>query len=208
MKLLIVLMLILTFSAQAKAKPRVLFMVNQGFYAHEYYVPLQIFKEAGFEVSTATKDNILTTPDLRQIKDFPAVKGDLIFKDAKVSDYDAIVFAGGNGSWEDYFPNEDVHKLLTQFMREGKTVALLCSSTGLLGFANNLNGNGKPLAEGRKVTGYSRVEGILKVMGKVKYFPGIKDQPFVMVDGNLITGRDPLSAELFGKTVVEELTKK
>lgn len=207
MKLLTILMLLLSFTAQAKA-PRVLFMVNQGFNAHEYYVPLKLFKAAGFEVKTATKDKILTSPDLRQVQEFPAVNGDLVFKDARVSDFDAIVFAGGNGSWEDYFPNEDVHKILTDFMREGKTVALLCSSTGLLGVANNLSGEGKPLAEGRKVTGYFRVEGLLKVMGKVQYFQGIKDQPFVMIDGNLITGRDPLSAELFGKTVVEELTKK
>lgn len=183
-------------------------MVNQGFYAHEYYVPLEIFKKAGFDITTATKDNVLTRPDLRHLNEFPSVKGDLIFKDVNVDDYDGIVFAGGNGSWEDYFPNDDVHKLLTKFMKTGKTVALLCSSTGLLGLANNLDGKGEPLAEGKRVTGYYRVEGILKVMGKVNYLPGIKDRPFVVVDGNLITGRDPMSAELFGKTVVEEMSKK
>ena len=37
--------------------------------------------------------------------------------------------------------------------------------------------------------------------------PGEKDKPYVVVDGNLITGRDPLSADLFGDTVVKKLSQ-
>lgn len=207
MKTLILLLVLVSTQVKAAA-PRILFMVNEGFNAHEYYVPLKIFKDQGFEIRTAAKENALVSPDYRQRKDFPSVRPDFIFTDINADDYDAIVFAGGNGSWEDYFPNDDVHKVLTQFMKAGKLTALLCSSTGLLGIANNLDGKGQPLGKGKNVTGYFRVEGLIKVMGKANYYPGEKNQPFVMVDGNLITGRDPLSAELFGKTVVEELLKK
>jgi putative intracellular protease/amidase len=83
--------------------------------------------------------------------------------------------------------------------------ALLCSSTGLLGVTNNFNGQSKPIAEGRHVTGYYRVEGLLRNLGKVNYDPGEKDKPYVVVDGKLITGRDPISAQLFGETVAKEL---
>ena len=184
---------------------RVLMMVSEGFYAPEYYVPFEAFKNAGFKITTATKYKRATRPDERQVSTYPSVNADITFEEIKVSDYDAIVFAGGNGAWEDFFPNQDVHKALTDFMKEDKVVALLCSSVGLLGVANNLSGEGRPIAEGRNVTGYKRVRGLLVQMGKVKYSPGVKGKPHVVVDGNLITGRDPISSELFALTIVNIL---
>lgn len=56
------------------------------------------------------------------------------------------------------------------------------------------------------MTGYFRVEGMLRNLGKVDYDPGVADKPYVVVDGNLITGRDPLSAQRFGETMVERLS--
>jgi putative intracellular protease/amidase len=184
---------------------RVLMMVSEGFYAPEYFVPLEAFKKAGFKITTATKYKRATRPDERQVSTYPSVNADITFKEINVSDYDAIVFAGGNGAWEDFFPNQNVHNALTGFMKEKKIVALLCSSTGLLGVANNLSGDGQPIAEGRNVTGYKRVKGLLVQLGKVNYSAGVKGQPHVVVDGNLITGRDPISSELFARTVVNNL---
>lgn len=184
---------------------RILMMISTGFYAPEYFKPRKIFKEAGFRVDVAAKYSIPITPDRRQINDYPAVRPDLTFKEVSVEKYDAVVFAGGNGAWEDFFPNQNVHKILTDAMEQNKVVALVCSSTGLLGVANNLQGNGTPIAQGRNVTGYKRVIGLLKILGKVRYHSGNPKEPFVMVDGNLITGRDPMSSELFGKTVVRAL---
>ena len=45
----------------------------------------------------------------------------------------------------------------------------------------------------------------LKNLGLVNYDPGIKGQPYVVKDGNLITGRDPESSELFGLEMVKAL---
>lgn len=206
--LLLSIMLVMSWVSEAKALNRkVLMMVSEGFYAPEYYVPLKAFQEKGIQVVTATKLSGATQPDHRQIGQYPAVKGDMTFDKIEVGDFDAIVFAGGNGAWEDFFPNEDVHKALTSFMKAGKVVALLCSSTGLLGVANNLDGNGEPVAKGRKVTGYGRVEGLLTRLGKVQYSAGEKGKPHVVVDGKLVTGRDPMSSELFAEKVIEVLEK-
>jgi putative intracellular protease/amidase len=90
-------------------------------------------------------------------------------------------------------------------MNQRKLVALLCSSTGPLGVANNLSGEGTPIAIGRNVTGYKRVKGLLTVMGKVNFSSGEKGKPHVVVDGNLITGRDPISSQLFAETIVKQL---
>jgi putative intracellular protease/amidase len=57
------------------------------------------------------------------------------------------------------------------------------------------------------VTGYFRAEGILRQLGRVNYDPGEKGKPFVVIDGKLITGRDPDSSVLFGETVARELQK-
>ena len=89
--------------------------------------PLKEFKKAGLQITTATKYRKATKPDERQVSSYPAVYGDIIFQEINVRDYDAIIFAGGNGAWEDFFPNERVHDVLKSFMDEDKIVALLCS---------------------------------------------------------------------------------
>lgn len=206
--LLLALALLGSLTAEARAmNKKVLMMISEGFYAPEYFLPRKAFEDRGYEIVVATRYDIPTSPDRRLLNDYPAVKGDITFDKIKVGDFDAIVFAGGNGAWEDFFPNEDVHRALTDFMNAGKVVALLCSSTGLLGVANNLSGDGEPIAKGRHVTGYSRVAGILKKLGQVNYDAGEAGKPYVVVDGKLVTGRDPISSELFGKKVIEVLER-
>ena len=199
MKYLFILLSLVSLSTYASEK-KVLMFVSNGFYAPEYYTPRAILESNGHKVTVAAKYAGLTAPDRRNV-DFAPVRADLTFDQVRVEDYDAFIFAGGNGAWEDFFPNETVHKILTSALNSNKVVALLCSSTGLLGVANNLSGSGSPIAEGRKVTGYKRVKGLLTVFGKVDYSSGVKGKPHVVVDGNLITGRDPISSELFGETV-------
>jgi putative intracellular protease/amidase len=210
MKVMFTVLLIVA-SAACIAKERqkkVLLMVAEGFYAPEYYIPLKEFKEAGFVVTTASKYKRATRPDERHLQSYKAVVSDITFDEIVADEYDAIVFSGGNGAWEDYFPNDDVHKAIGEFMSSDKLVALLCSSVGLLGVASNLDGSSVPIAAGRNVTGYKRVKGLLVNLGKTNYFPGERGVPFVVVDGNLVTGRDPLSAKLFAKTVVKVLLTK
>ena len=206
--LLITCLIFFVATAKASANPkRILMMVSEGFYAPEYYVPFQNFKNQGYEVKTATKYNRATKPDERQRETHSPVVPDLTFDQIEFRDFDAIVFAGGNGAWEDFFPNTDVHKALTDFYKNNKVVALLCSSTGLLGVANNLDGKSEPIAAGKNVTGYKRVEGVLVSLGKVNYQKGEEGKPFVVVDGNLITGRDPISSELFSETIIKKLSE-
>lgn len=203
MKLLIILISLITLNTYASEK-KVLMFVSNGFYAPEYYTPRAILEKEGHHITVAAMYDGLTSPDRRNTN-FAPVRADITFDQINVEDYDAFVFAGGNGAWEDFFPNETIHKILEEALNSNKVVALLCSSTGLLGVAGNLSGTEKPIAEGRKVTGYKRVKGLLTVLGKVDYSSGIEGQPYVVVDQNLITGRDPISSELFGETVAKTL---
>lgn len=192
--------------AQASQR-RVVMFVNEGFWAPEYYEPREIFDRAGVRVVVAGEKPGVIHPDPRNVE-FAPVKADIAYDQVDLSKFDAITFAGGNGAWTAYFPNPSVHKLVADALRSGMITALLCSSTGLLGVAYNFDGTSAPIAQGRHVTGYFRVEGLLKNMGRVSYDPGEKDKPYVVVDKNLVTGRDPSSAKLFGETVLMLLQRE
>ena len=84
----------------------------------------------------------------------------------------------------------------------------MCASTGLLGLVENWDGQGKPIAAGKKVVGYFRVEGLLRTLGKVEYVAGGPKEPGVSVDGNLVTGRNPESSTIFGQKIVEVVNSK
>jgi len=206
--LIIFLWLFIGWSALAAEPPqrpvRMLMMLNEGFWAPEYYLPRQLFDEAGFTVTLAARHPGLIYPDPRNPED--PVNVDISFAEVQVNDYDAIMFTGGNGAWTDYFPNDRVHQILKDFLTAQKPTGLLCASTGLLGVAFNYNGQNQPLAKARHVTGYYRVEGLLRELGQVNYDAGDPQLPYVVVDGNLITGRDPMSAQLFGETLVRILS--
>lgn len=193
----------LLISNNVLAETNVLMIINEGFWAPEYYKPRERFDKEGYRITVAAKRLGSIKPDERNT-DFKAVDSQISFSKIRVQDYDAIVFAGGNGAWTDYFPNEDAHKIVQDALAENKILALLCSSTGLLGVAKNFDAL-TPIAANRKATGYYRVRALIEKVGKIKYDPGLENKPYVVVDGNLITGRDPLSSELFAETIVKEL---
>ena len=192
-----------TQASAAEAK-RVLMIVNEGFYAPEYYHPRQVFDRQGFKVTVAAKEARLVRPDKRNA-DYQPVRAELAFDKVDLTRYDAITFAGGNGAWTDYFPNEAAHRILKEAFKRDMITGLICSSTGLLAVAGNFDGQQKSLVEGRHVTGYYRVEGLLRNIGKANYDAGEKDKPYVVTDGNLITGRDPISSQLFGEAVAKKV---
>lgn len=176
-------------------------IVTEGFWAPEHFKPRKIFEKAGFAITVAAKSSGKISPDSRN-KEYEPVTASLAFSEVDINQFDAIVFAGGNGAWTDYFPNEQAHRILKQSLEAGKILGLICSSTGLLGVANNFDGQ-TPLIPGRSVTGYYRVRALLEKVGRVTYSPGSVDKPHVVIDGKLVTGRDPMSSELFGETLLK-----
>jgi protease I len=185
-------------------KPKILMVLNEGYRPEEYWTPRKRFDQSGFEIKIAGHYPGVILPSKAHLSEVPPVPVDLTFEQVSVSDFDAVVFVGGNGAWNDFLPNSKVHKILLDSFRQHKVTALICAATGLLATAGNLDGE-HPLFKGHHVTGYFEVEGLLKKVGQLDYDSGDAEKPFVVVDGNLITARDPLSAQAFGETVVEEL---
>ena len=187
--------------------PKVLVMLPDDFMWPEYAVPRALYEEAGFEVVVAGKEAGERQPDWRYVKQFPdekAVVPNLTFDQVVVSEYAAVTFVGGNGAWHDFFPNPAAHRVLRQALAGGRPVGLICASTGLLALADNFDGQ-KPPARGKRVVGYFRVAGMLRQLGQVEYVDGGEKEPGVARDGMLVTGRNPESSLVFGRTMVEVL---
>ena len=212
MKIAILLIILLT-SFSAISATKVLMIVPNDFMWPEYGLPYRAYKEAGFEVSVAGRFKEQLIPDRRNVlkgnalffPDAGPVRADMTFEEVDIDQFDAITFVAGNGAWHDFFPSDVVHKIVIAAIQKNKVLGLLCASTGLLGIAGNYNGKQAPVAAGRKVVGYYRVEGLLTLFGKTNFVQGGRNEPGVQVDGTLITGRNPESSQIFGDKVVEVL---
>jgi putative intracellular protease/amidase len=98
--------------------------------------------------------------------------------------------------------------LIEAMIAAGKPVATVCHAPGVL--RHTRNADGTPLVKGKQVTGFTNseedavqltsivpflVEDMLKANGG-QYSKGPDWQPYVLVDGLLITGQNPASSEL------------
>jgi protease I len=206
MKTLIIFTLFVSSMAHAHNPKKILMIINEGFQVDEYFTPKAAFEKAGFKITTASRYGGLVKPGKKYESPQNTVQTDLSFQEIKVEEYDAISFTGGGGAWSDYFPNPTLHKvLMDSIQRKEMVVALICAGTGLLATANNLDGN-HPQFKGRHVTGYPEVAGLLKLQGQMNYDAGNIHAPYVVVDGNLVTGRDPSSAKLYAETMIQKIS--
>ena len=71
----------------------------------------------------------------------------------KHEDYDTVFYPGGHGPMWDLAEDKDSVKLLESFLVAGKPIAVVCHSTGALRHVKNPNG--KPLVDGKTVTGFT-----------------------------------------------------
>jgi len=171
------------------SKKILMVIAPQDFRDEEYQIPRQIFEKEGYAVTVAS-----SRLGVAKGSQGMTVPVDLLLQSAKVSDYDAVVFIGGKGSW-DYFENRDAQRLAREAAAapEGLLCAI-CSAPGILAKAGIL--------QGKRVTSFQREEALLKEKGAL--FTG-KD---VETDGRLITGNGPQAAEAFAKSIVEALKVK
>ncbi|KAM3476072.1 hypothetical protein MY5147_003392 [Beauveria neobassiana] len=129
------------------------------------------------------------------------------------SEFAALFYPGGHGPMYDLVDDKDSIALIEEFYKAGKPVAAVCHGPIVLA---NVKINGKPLVEGRSVTGFTKEEesqaGLTEAMpflleDRLKAV-GAKwtqaDKPWgekVVVDGQIITGQNPASAHAIGVAI-------
>lgn len=138
----------------------------------------------------------------------------------KVSEYDAVLFVGGQAPMYTFYNDERVHNLAAESYKAGKVTAVLCHATCIL-LKTKLNG--KLLVDGKTWTGFANSE-----ERYVDDFVGKRIQPFwiedearkvagtnfivaarfkshAVRDGNLITGQQQYSGTAVARLVIEAL---
>ncbi len=133
-------------------------------------------------------------------------------------EYDAVYVSGGHGPMEDLADNPTIGRIFAQlYPNKSKVVAADCHGVGALLPARNADGSW-PFA-GAKMTGFTDEEETLFGFGDkapwlletrlrengADFNGGTAFAPTVVVDGNLITGQNPASAQPSAEAVVEYL---
>ena len=206
-----------------------------GFWLEELAAPYYVFKDAGAEITLASpkggrppldpksnEPNFQTDITRRFEKDADAnaqLDKTVRLDSVKQQDYDTVFYPGGHGPMWDLAEDQTSIKLIETMFRAGKPVALVCHAPGALRHAGTPDG--KPLVQGKSVTGFTNTEeeamGLTKVVpflvedeliAKGGVFSKARDwQPYVLADGLLITGQNPASSGPAAKALIEMLNK-
>jgi len=132
-------------------------------------------------------------------------------------DFDAVFYPGGHGPMWDLAEDAASIRLLERFHAAGKPVALVCHAPAALRHVRAPGG--RPLVEGRRVTGFTNAEE--EVMGLTGVVPFLLEDelkakgaiycqvanwnPLVVTDGTLITGQNPASSGPAARVLLEAL---
>ncbi|MFZ4540464.1 MAG: type 1 glutamine amidotransferase domain-containing protein [Rickettsiales bacterium] len=204
-----------------------------GSWLEEIAAPYYAFTDARCEVTLASpkggaapidpKSNTLEyqTASTRRfeadVKAQAALNTSTKLSEVKAQDYDAIFFAGGHGTMEDFPSDASVKSLIEAFYAARKPVSAVCHGPACL--VNALKPNGEPMVKGHKFTCFTDAEETTVGMDKLVPFmleTRLADQggfavcelPFalnVVVDGQLITGQNPASAIPVAEAVINQL---
>jgi len=167
------------------AKRAVMIIAFEGFRDEEYDIPKKILEKAGIEVTTAS-----SKVGAAQGKLGLSAKVDIDLKSVNVSDYDAIIFVGGPGSY-DYFDDPTAQGIAKDAAKEQKILAAVCAASSILANAG--------LLKGVKATCFPGEADNLKNKG-AHYSPSGME-----VDGRIITADGPAHARQFGEAIVKAL---
>ena len=207
-----------------------------GFWLEELAAPYYTFKDAGHDIVLASPKG--GQPPLDPKSNEPEFRTDLTRRfeaDAAATsqlastvrldtvsakDFDTVFYPGGHGPMWDLAEDQNSIKLIEAFLAANKPVALVCHAPGALRHAKTVDG--KPLVQGKRVTGFTNTEeaavGLTKVVpflveDELKAKGGIYSkagdwQPYVITDGLLITGQNPASSGPGAEALLDLLAKK
>jgi len=188
-----------------------------GFWLEELAAPYYVFKDSGAEITLASPKG--GRPPLDPKSDEPEFRTDVTRRfendaaaetqldetvrldSVKQETFDTVFYPGGHGPMWDLAEDKNSVKLIESFLAAGKPIALVCHAPGVLRHVKTPDG--KPLVQGKKVTGFT--EGEEEEMGLTKVVPFLVEDELInlgatfskvknwgvltVTDGQLITGQ-------------------
>ena len=204
-----------------------------GFWLEEFAAPYYALKDAGVALTLASPlggqppidpksdDPASQTEATKRFKADPATQAllasTLRLKDVSAADFDAVFYPGGHGPLWDLAENVTSIALIETMLKAGKPVAAVCHAPAVL--RHPKGADGQSVVNGKKVTGFTNteeeaagltavvpflVEDMLTQNGGV-YSKAADWQPYVVIDGLLITGQNPASSEPVAKALLAKL---
>ena len=203
-----------------------------GFWLEEFAAPYYVFLDAGADVTIASPRG--GEPPIDPKSDAPegqteatlrfkqdraaqaALAHTLRLAEVEAGEYDAVFYPGGHGPMWDLADDPTSNALIEAFWNQGKPVAAVCHAPAVLRHAIV---DGRPLVEGRRVSGFTNteeaavhltdvvpflVEDELRRLGG--HYEKVDDwQSFAITDGRLITGQNPASSTAAAQELVKLL---
>jgi putative intracellular protease/amidase len=205
-----------------------------GFWLEELAAPYYAFKAAGAQIALASPkggrpplDPKSNEPDFQtgETHRFEAdaeamaqLESTMKLADVSQADFDTVFYPGGHGPLWDLAEDATSIALIEGFLAADKPVAFVCHAPGVLRHVKGADG--RPLVEGRKVTGFANteedgvgltdvvpflVEDELKAKGGL-YSRGPDWGSYVVQDGLLITGQNPGSSTATARALIDAVT--
>jgi protease I len=171
---------------KVKGKKAVMIIAERNFRDEELLEPRRILEEKGIEVTVAS-----TSLNVAKGMLGAKVKPDILVKEIKVDDYDAIIFVGGQGASQ-YWNDSLAHNIVKEAVEKDKILCAICIAPVTLANAGVL--------AGKKATVWSSERGKLEAKGVI--YTG---KP-VQVEGKIITAEGPQAAKEFGRAIVKALS--
>lgn len=205
-----------------------------GFWLEEFAAPYYVFRDANADITiaspqggqppldpksdeadfqTAATERFKADPDAQA-----ALANSVRLADMSAADFDAVFYPGGHGPLWDLTEDAESIALIERMFAAGKAVAAVCHAPAVL--RNAVAPDGSPLVEGKSVTGFSNseeeavqltdvvpflLEDELMMKGG-NYSKSSDWHPYVVTDGNLITGQNPASSEQAAQAVLASLS--
>jgi len=138
----------------------------------------------------------------------------------KTSDYDAVLFVGGQGPMYTFYNDDRVHKLVAEFYKAGKITAVLCHATCIL---LKVRLDGELLVRNKTWTGFANseekfadefvgrpmqpfwIEQEAKKLADTNFIVSGRFKAHAVRDGNLITGQQQYSAKAVAQLITHAL---
>lgn len=173
-----------------EGKKILIVIAQEQFRDEECFVPKKVFEAAGVKVTVAAEATKTAEGMLGG-----TIEPDIKISDARVDDYDAIVITGGSGSRKYLWDNKALQKLVKEADAQKKVISAICISPVVLARTGIL--------KGKESTVFKSPD----TVSELKEHGAVYLDREVVVSGRVVTGRDPASAEAFGKAILEALKK-
>lgn len=175
-----------------QGKSIALIIAFRNFRDEEYFIPKDVFSRAGAGVATVSAEKGIAV----------GVNGgeadvDLILDKLDASDFDALVFVGGEGALK-YLDNAKSYEIARKAMEVSKILAAICVAPVILAKAGVL--------KGKKATVWSSAmdRSAIKIL---KENGAIYRDEAVASDGRVITANGPAVAKEFAERISGVLTR-